>query len=90
MPLNKPYTITIPLNREDDQTLSYQISKNHKVDPNTFIYSTNVFDNSITFNELLNTKEIEKMAEQYPALQKAYKNFKQIYDIVKHDYQKKG
>ena len=49
-----------------------------------------MFDNSVTFNELLNTKEIEKMAEQYPALQKAYKNFKQIYDIVKHDYQKKG
>ena len=90
MPSNKPYTITIPLNQEDDQTLSYIISKDKKIDPNTFIYSTNVFDNTVTFNELLNTKEIEKMAEQYPALKKAYKNFKQIYDLVKHDYKKKG
>ena len=35
MPSNKPYTITIPLNQEDDQTLSYIITKDKKIDPNT-------------------------------------------------------
>tara|TARA_B100000424_G_scaffold240653_1_gene208197 strand:+ start:772 stop:1056 length:285 start_codon:yes stop_codon:yes gene_type:complete len=90
MQSDKPYTITIPLEPQINETLSYTISKNNNIDPNTFIYSPNIFDNTVVFNELLNTTEIEKMGEEYPALKKAYKNFRQIYDLVKNDYLKKG
>jgi len=30
------------------------------------------------------------MAKEYPALDKAYRNFRQIYDLVKADYKSKN
>jgi len=42
------------------------------------------------FNELINTGEVEKMCAEYPALDKAYRNFRQIYDLVKADYKSKN
>lgn len=90
MQSDKPYTITIPLEPQVNQTLTYSVNKDNNINPNTFIYTPNIFDTTVTFNELLNTTEIEKMGEEYPALKKAYQNFKAIYQLVKNDYHKKG
>ena len=85
----KPYTITIPLEPQVNQTLSYNVTRENTINPNTFTYTPNIFDTTVTFNELLNTTEIEKMGEEYPALKKAYQNFKTIYVLVKNEYNKK-
>lgn len=85
--MTRPVTISIPLDDQDSQILTYTTKDNTKsVDPNSFQYTASIWDNTVVYSELINTQEVQKMAEQYPALQKAYKNFKQIYDLVKHDY----
>ena len=33
--------------------------------------------------------EVEKMCKEYPALEKVWKNFKSVYDMVKQDYEGK-
>ena len=33
--------------------------------------------------------EIERMCKEYPALEKVWRNFKSVYDMVKQDYQGK-
>jgi hypothetical protein len=33
--------------------------------------------------------EVEKMCEEYPALEKVWRNFKSVYDMVKQDYEGK-
>tara|TARA_Y100001968_G_C18862636_1_gene483357 strand:+ start:44 stop:322 length:279 start_codon:yes stop_codon:yes gene_type:complete len=85
--MTRPVTISIPLDDQDSQILTYTTKDHTKsVDPNSFQYTASIWDNTVVYSELINTQEVQKMAEQYPALQKAYKNFKQIYDLVKHDY----
>jgi hypothetical protein len=37
----------------------------------------------------INTLEIENMCKEYPGLEKAYRNFKSVYDMVKQDYEGK-
>ena len=37
----------------------------------------------------LSISEVEKMCNEYPALEKTWRNFKSMYDIVKQDYQGK-
>ena len=34
-------------------------------------------------------REVEKMCKEYPALEKAFENFKTIYEMVKDDYASK-
>jgi uncharacterized protein YqfB (UPF0267 family) len=53
---------------------------------------------TITFDELniswpefnnINPDEVEKMCNEYPALEKVWRNFKSVYDMCKQDYQGK-
>jgi hypothetical protein len=37
----------------------------------------------------INILEIESMCKEYPGLEKAYRNFKSVYDMVKQDYEGK-
>jgi len=37
----------------------------------------------------INTIEIDRMCKEYPGLEKAWRNFKSVYDMVKQDYQGK-
>jgi hypothetical protein len=37
----------------------------------------------------INPYEVEKMCEEYPALEKVWRNFKAVYDMVKQDYEGK-
>ena len=40
-------------------------------------------------NTKLDKLEIEKMCKEYPALEKVWRNFKSVYDMVKQDYEGK-
>ena len=90
--MTRPVTITIPLDQNDSKVLSFDTMANNtqEIDPNSFTYSTTILDNTVTFNELINTGEVEKMTAEYPALDKAYRNFRHIYDLVKADYKSKN
>jgi hypothetical protein len=37
----------------------------------------------------INPYEVEKMCKEYPALEKVWRNFKAVYDMVKQDYKGK-
>jgi hypothetical protein len=37
----------------------------------------------------INPSEVEKMCKEYPALEKVWRNFKAVYDMVKQDYEGK-
>jgi hypothetical protein len=37
----------------------------------------------------INPHEVEKMCKEYPALEKVWRNFKSVYDMVKQDYEGK-
>jgi hypothetical protein len=37
----------------------------------------------------INVLEVESMCKEYPGLEKAYRNFKSVYDMVKQDYEGK-
>jgi hypothetical protein len=37
----------------------------------------------------INTLEVEQMCKEYPALEKTWRNFKSVYDMVKQDYEGK-
>jgi len=37
----------------------------------------------------LSISEVENMCEEYPALEKVWRNFKSVYDMVKQDYEGK-
>jgi phosphopantetheine adenylyltransferase len=40
-------------------------------------------------NTKIDKLEIEKMCKEYPALEKTWRNFKSVYDMVKQDYEGK-
>ena len=40
-------------------------------------------------NTKIDKLEIEKMCKEYPALEKVWRNFKSVYDMVKQDYEGK-
>lgn len=37
----------------------------------------------------INPYEVEKMCKEYPALEKVWRNFKAVYDMIKQDYEGK-
>ena len=62
------------------------------VSDGTFTLDTNSVDwlNNITVTDTrISPEEIECMCKEYPALEKVWRNFKSVYDMVKQDYQGK-
>ena len=58
----------------------------------TIDISNITLDNSYnyTYADLrINPDEIERMCKEYPALEKVWRNFKSVYDMVKQDYEGK-
>ena len=53
---------------------------------NTDINTDWVFDTG--FNNI-NPSEVERMCKEYPALEKVWRNFKSVYDMVQQDYKGK-
>ena len=91
--------ITIDLNQTYGATTSYAY------DPGTVIVSGGSMDSSYTISSGIDTinidsifgnhvdairpDEVEKMCNEYPALDKVWRNFKSVYDMVKQDYEGK-
>lgn len=40
-------------------------------------------------NNSIDPSEVERMCNEYPALEKVWRNFKSVYDMVKQDYEGK-
>ena len=64
----------------------------------TFTIDTSTMDginiNDITSgwtftNNSIDPSEVERMCNEYPALEKVWRNFKSVYDMVKQDYEGK-
>ena len=60
----------------------------------TFTIDTSTLDNGVGLDWIyerhsLSISEVEKMCNEYPALEKTWRNFKSMYDMVKQDYQGK-
>jgi hypothetical protein len=51
--------------------------------------SVDTIDITSIFGETYNEQEIEKMCKEYPGLEKVWRNFKSVYDMVKQDYEGK-
>jgi len=59
----------------------------------TFTIDTNTMDTIdidwLTGKSNINPGEVERMCKEYPALEKVWRNFKSVYDMVKQDYEGK-
>ena len=59
----------------------------------TFTIDTNTMDTVdlgwIYDRHTLSVDEVERMCKEYPALEKVWRNFKSVYDMVKQDYKGK-
>ena len=67
---------TIELNNFDDM-ITLDLDDTHKIDPSNLSWD---------FGNKIDPDEVEKMCKHYPALDKVWKNFKSVYDMVKQDY----
>ena len=54
----------------------------------TFTIDTNSVD-WLYNDKRIDPSEIERMCKQYPALEKVWRNFKNVYDMVQQDYKGK-
>ena len=62
-------------------------------DAGTFTIDTNTMDTIdidwLTGKLNIDPDEVERMCKEYPALDKVWRNFKSVYDMVKQDYEGK-
>jgi len=64
----------------------YTVSGTDTFTINTDINSDWIIDTGLNN---INTNEVERMCKEYPALEKVWRNFKSVYDMVKQDYKGK-
>ena len=87
-------TITISLNDTYGTTTTYwagdSITDITITDPSdgTFTIDTDsVYTGDWRFsNNSIDPNEVDRMCKEYPALEKVWRNFKSVYDMVKQDY----
>jgi len=92
-------TITINLHDTYGTTTTYWAGDSMTditvADQGTFTIDTNTVDIgdwqlSGDFGAIsINPHEVEKMCKEYPALEKVWRNFKAVYDMVQQDYEGK-
>ena len=52
-------------------------------------YNTDIHTDWIYNTNNIDPNEVERMCKQYPALEKVWRNFKSVYDMVQQDYKGK-
>jgi len=93
-------TITINLDDTYGATTSYSLNdsiSNIWIDNSTYDSSFTIDTNTVDTVDLgwiydrhtLSVDEVESMCKEYPALEKVWRNFKSVYDMVKQDYEGK-
>ena len=95
------FTDTIDLSNIDGATTTYwagdsvtDIVLTDSSSNGTFTIDTSTLDTTVGLDWIyerhsLSISEVEKMCNEYPALEKTWRNFKSMYDMVKQDYQGK-
>jgi hypothetical protein len=92
-------TITINLDDTYGTTTTYWAGSN-VTDYTISTDSTITFDDGISITgdfghidldswRAIHPDDVEKMCKEYPALEKVWRNFKSVYDMVKQDYEGK-
>lgn len=86
-------TITINMNDYVGDTIDISSITTTTVDTafdiNLDWASTITFDRVMFEDDMPDPQEIKRMCEEYPALEKAYENFKTIYTMVQQDWKGK-
>jgi plasmid maintenance system antidote protein VapI len=88
--------ITINLDNTYGTTTTYwagdSVADTISISDGTFTIDTNSADwlSEIHINDTrISPEEIESMCKEYPSLEKVWRNFKSVYDMVKQDYEGK-
>jgi len=93
-------TITINLDDTYGTTTTYSLNdsiSNNWIDNSTYDSSFTVDANTVDtvnidwiYNNMnIDPNQVENMCKEYPALEKVWRNFKSVYDMVKQDYEGK-
>ena len=86
-------TITINLDDTYGTTTTYWSNDTITVSDPTFTVGIDTADtidiNWIYNNMNIDPNEVERMCQEYPSLEKVWRNFKSVYDMVKQDYEGK-
>ena len=71
-----------------DITISGAADSSYTIDTSTF--NTDTIDVTWIWNNMnIDPNEVERMCKEYPSLEKVWRNFKSVYDMVKQDYEGK-
>ena len=82
--------ITIGTNTTDTITISGGDTLNTYItDDGTIDLSNISTDINWPLDNSIDPDEVNRMCKEYPALEKVWRNFKSVYDMVKQDYQGK-
>ena len=75
-------------NSISDITISGDNDGSYTIDTSTF--NTDTIDINWIWNNMnIDPNEVERMCQEYPSLEKVWRNFKSVYDMVKQDYEGK-
>tara|TARA_E500000178_G_scaffold345187_1_gene394657 strand:- start:1372 stop:1701 length:330 start_codon:yes stop_codon:yes gene_type:complete len=72
-------TFTINLDQNTDYTSTIDTTMSENIVDIDWLYKNITIDPS----------EVERMCKEYPSLEKVWRNFKSVYDMVKQDYEGK-
>ena len=71
-----------------DITISGASDSSYTIDTSTL--TTDTIDINWIYNNMnIDPNEVERMCKEYPSLEKTWRNFKSVYDMVKQDYEGK-
>ena len=71
-----------------DITISGDSDSSYTIDTSTL--TTDTIDINWIYNNMnIDPNEVERMCQEYPSLEKTWRNFKSVYDMVKQDWEGK-
>ena len=85
-------TITINLDDTYGATTTYWSNSNISDSDSSYTITgtSDTIDISWIYNNMnIDPNEVERMCQEYPSLEKVWRNFKSVYDMVKQDYEGK-
>ena len=65
---------------------TFTINLNNTIDDSTFTYNPNEY---VYVDDSIKPERVETMCKHYPGLEKAWRNFKAVYDMCEQDYKGK-
>lgn len=83
-------TISIDMSDYTVSTIAGSISTTTISDPTWDTLTGITFDRVMFEDDMPDPQTLKRMSEEYPALEKAYENFKTIYKLVEQDWKGKN